>query len=531
MLKSIKRLWLVIILIPGMILLSSGISLAQTEDKLTWQSGVTVTTTYGRIKGFESSPETFGWKAIPFAKPPVGELRWKAPLDPEPWGEIREANEFCDKCTQYSFFGGIEGKEDCLYLNIWRPNSKETGLPVYFWIHGGGNSIMTASSDSFDGVKLSKTANLVVVTTNYRLGPIGWFTHPVLRKGKDAKDDSGNYGTLDIIKALEWVRGNILAFGGDPDNITIAGESAGAVDVFTLLVSPLAANLFHRAIAQSGSPRMASMEEGEKHVNEVLERLLVNDGRAVDRETAKTIWEKMSVSEMESYLRSKTAEEILQGHRKSYGPMIRFPNCFTDGSVLPKAGADAFKNNDTYNQMPIILGTNKEEMKLFMRPSFNSLTPEEYQKRAIDSSVQWQKRGVDDIAESITSFKSQPKVYAYQFNYGAYNPEGYNAWTTDRQGVNYALMMGAAHGLEIPFFWGNFSFFGLDRMIFREDNKIGREALSAIMMQYVAQFTKTGNPGEAGGIKWEPWSNAEGEPKRILLDADSDKAILKMSNK
>jgi len=529
--KSFKRVCLVIILISGIILLSSGISTAQTEDKLIWKPSVVVTTTYGKIKGFESSPETFGWKGIPFAKPPISELRWRAPLDPEPWEGIRDGSQFCDRCTQYSFFGGIAGKEDCLYLNIWRPNSNETGLPVYFWIHGGGNSIMTASSDSYDGVKLSKKANLVVVTTNYRLGPMGWFTHPALRKGKNAKDDSGNYGTLDIIKALKWVRDNILAFGGDPNNITIAGESAGAVDVFTLLVSPLASGQFHRAIAQSGSPRMASMAEGEKHVNEVLERLLVNDGRAADRETAKNVREKMSESDLEKYLRSKTAEEILLGHRKTYGPMIKFPNCFTDGSVLPKEGADAFKNADTYNQVPIILGTNKEELKLFMRSSFNSITPEEYQKRAIDSSAQWQKRGVDDIAESITSFKSQPNVYAYQFNYGAYNPEGYNAWPTDRKGVNYALMMGAAHGLEISFFWGNFSFFGLDRMIFREDNKNGREALSEIMMQYLARFTRTGNPGEAGGLKWEPWSNAEDEPKRILLDADSDKAILKMSNK
>ena len=529
--KIFKRICLIIIIISGIIPLSSCISTVQKEYKLIWKPSVVVTTTYGKIRGFESSPETFGWKAIPFAKPPVGELRWKAPRDPEPWEGIRDGSKFCDKCTQYSFFGGIEGKEDCLYLNIWRPNSNENRLPVYFWIHGGGNSIMTASSDSFNGEKLSKNANLVVVTTNYRLGPMGWFTHPALRKGKSDKDDSGNYGTLDIIKALEWVKGNIRVFGGDPNNITIAGESAGAVDVFTLLVSPLAADLFHRAIAQSGSPRMASLADGEKHVDSVLERLLINDGKAVDRESTKTIREKMSLSDLESYLRSKTAEEILRGHRKSYGPMIRFPNCFKDGIVIPSEGAAAFKDPKRYNQVPLIMGTNKEEMKLFMRPSFKSMTPDEYQKKALEASALWQKRGVDDIAEIITSFKSQPNVYAYQFNYGAYNPEGYNVWPTDKKGINYALAMGAAHGLDVPFFWGNFSFFGLDRILFREDNKKGREALSAIMMQYVAQFTKTGKPGEAGGMKWEPWSNIEGESKRILFDADADEAILKMSNR
>jgi len=505
-------------------------ALAEKDTKLTWQPGLVVTTTFGQVKGYESSPDTYGWKAIPFARPPKGDLRWKAPQDPESWTGVRDAAEFCERCPQYSYSGSVVGDEDCLYLNIWRPNSPQTSLPVYFWIHGGGNSIMTASSSSFDGVKLASKANMIVVTVNYRLGPMGWFAHPALRHGRDLKDDSGNYGTLDIIKALEWVRDNIRAFGGDPDRVCVAGESAGAVNVLTLLISPAASGLFHRAIAQSGGPRVATVAEGEAHVNGVIERLLVKDGQAGDREAAREMREKMSMAEIENYLRAKTPEEILKAHQMSYRPMIKFPNCFLDGAVLAKEGYEVLKDPSRYNQVPTILGANKEEAKLFMGGVFRQVSPEEYQQRALAASAAWIKRGVDEIAETITAHESQAPVYAYQFNYGAYNPDGYNAWPTDYRGTNYALRMGAAHGLEIPFFWGNLSFFTMGRILFREENRQGYEGLSEAMMKYLARFVHEGDPGSAGGVLWKPWSNAEGAPKRILLDADDTKILIEMVN-
>jgi para-nitrobenzyl esterase len=158
-----------------------------------------------------------------------------------------QADGFSSECTQYSEFGEIIGDEDCLYLNVWRPQTEETDLPVYFWIHGGGNSIGTASSLMYDGSNVTSKGNLVVVTINYRLGPLGWFTHPELRNGTPL-DNSGNYGTMDMVKALDWVKNNISSFGGDPDKVTIAGESAGGSDVNSLVMSPHAAGLFHRGI-------------------------------------------------------------------------------------------------------------------------------------------------------------------------------------------------------------------------------------------------------------------------------------------
>jgi para-nitrobenzyl esterase len=533
LLKGTRYLYPLIFVVIGAVIITGCSALLEKRPKLTWEPGIMVTTLYGKIKGYESSPDTYAWKAIPYAKPPVGELRWKAPQDPDPWTDVREAAEFCDQCTQFTRGLAIAGKEDCLYLNIWRPKSAEKDLPVYLWIHGGGNSINTASHNRYDGVKIARKSNMVIVTINYRLGPMGWFTHPGLRHGKNAKDDSGNYGTLDIIKALEWVRDNIEAFGGNSGNITIAGESAGAFNVLSLLVSPIAKGHFHKAISQSGRERANPTSTGDAHVNAVVERLLVNDGTVADKSAAKAYRTKMSNTEIERYLRSKTVGEILKGHEMWFGPMIKFPYIFVDSTVISKDGFDALKDPNRYNQVPIILGTNKEEMKLFMAfgSQYDKLDHATYQKAAQARSNKWKLSGVDNVARKLSAHKTQPGVYAYQFNYGAYNPDGYNAWPVDHKGVNYALKFGASHVLEIPFFWGNRWFFGLEKLLFREDNRMGYEALTDAMMSYVGEFTRTGKPGAAGGVLWKAWSNTEGESKRIFFDANGRKALIGMSKK
>ena len=201
-----------------------------------------------------------------------------------------------------------------LYLNIWRPQSQEANLPVYFWIHGGGNTVGTASSDEFNGANMAFRSNMVIVTINYRLGPLGWFTHPALRTG-DAQDDSGNYGNLDFIKALEWVKDNISAFGGDPNNITIAGESSGAGNVLSLVISPLSTGLFHKGIMQSGSLSCASVSQGEGHANKKIKKLLINDGTAADGTQAQAILDTWTNAQIETYLRGKSARTGFGGLR------------------------------------------------------------------------------------------------------------------------------------------------------------------------------------------------------------------------
>ena len=207
-----------------------------------WSGGAVAVTRFGVLRGRPDDADTWSWKGIPFAAPPVGELRWRAPRDPAPWAGVRDASRFGGRAVQFSpIGGGISGTEDCLYLNVWRPRDAETGLPVYVWIHGGGNSLGAADMvPDYYGHRVAAVSRVVFVSVNYRLGPFGWLALPALREGVSAEDDSGNFGTLDLVHALRWIRDNIAAFGGDPRTVMISGESAGGMNVLSLIASPFA---------------------------------------------------------------------------------------------------------------------------------------------------------------------------------------------------------------------------------------------------------------------------------------------------
>jgi para-nitrobenzyl esterase len=222
-----------------------------------------VKTALGLVEGVPGTDTSVvSFKGIPYAAPPVGNLRWQPPQPPAAWQGVRKADRFGASCIQnivterkpwtYEFMTHNEISEDCLSLNVWTPaGSAADKRPVFFWIHGGGNNEGSSSVPAYDGEGLAKKG-LVVVVINYRLGVLGWLTHPELTK-ESGHNASGNYGLQDQIAALKWVRDNIAAFGGDPHRVTIAGQSAGASAVHNLVASPLAKGLFHRAIAESGS--------------------------------------------------------------------------------------------------------------------------------------------------------------------------------------------------------------------------------------------------------------------------------------
>jgi para-nitrobenzyl esterase len=500
---------------------------AAAGEGSTWTGDPSVRTLSGTVRGAEAKAETWVWKAIPFAKPPVGPLRWKAPRDPEPWEGVRERRTFCEPCTQYFFVGTrIYGSEDCLYLNVWRPRTSETNLPVYFWIHGGGNTMGTASTPDYFGENLASRSNVVFVSVNYRVGPFGWFTHPALREGTPGseEDDSGNYGTLDLIQALKWVQNNIKAFGGDPEKVMIAGESAGGFNVLSLLISPLAEGLFHRAMSESGGPMASTVEEGEESARHAILRLLVNDGTAADTSRAEAHLEGMSESEIEAYLRSKTGHQVLRAYKPWAFGMIDLPNVFEDGTVLPDTGYATLETGSYPNKVPIILGSNKDELKLFLflDPYFSG-KDDLYQIVTSYGSDNFKTMGVDQVARKLRSHEDQPGVYAYQFLWGCLRDNG----KSELPGP-WGSRLGAFHALEIPFFFGNDELFVvLHYLLFTRENRPGREALTAAMMQYAAQFLRTGDPNTPGsGLpEWRPWSNEPDGPKCILFDVDEDQAL------
>jgi para-nitrobenzyl esterase len=503
------------------------------------------------VMGGESRAGGHAWLGLPFAAPPIGELRWRAPRPPPPFAGTRFALNPASACAQFaSPISGIPGvgagepagSEDCLYLNVFAPkltpghlpHGKER-LPVMFWIHGGGNSVGTASF--YDPSVLAQNDGVIVVTTQYRLGPMGWFRHPSLRAGtQDVGEQSGNFGTLDLVRGLEWVRDNIASFGGDPGNVTIFGESAGGMDVYTMLLAPKATGLFHRAIVESGGLSEFSPDEAEHFTddkipghknssNEVLLRLLMEDGHAADRSAAKARLAAMSEKDVATYLRSRSPVQLLMAYKtnRKFG-MIDMPLVFRDGSVLPAGDwTDVLADRQGWNHVPVIVGSNKDEDKLFLffdpqhvkqRLGFlpRYVNEPNYHATSEYLSRSWKCSDVDRPASAMRR-SGATDIYAYRFD-----------WHGEPTvlGADLGKMLGAAHSFEIPFVFGRFDLGKQADKLFDEKSRPEREALSKAMRSYWTQFARTGSPGSGRGSdlpQWSAWDDSAPEkPKFVLFD-------------
>jgi para-nitrobenzyl esterase len=511
--------------------------------------GLTVRTTSGKVRGFHDGHDTIAWKSIPYARPPLGNLRWNAPKNPMPWDGVRQATNDPTPCTQFetlSSFGvnlaNVIGDEDCLYLNVWRPASPDDDddgeLPVYVWIHGGANYIGDASF--YPGAALARQANAVVVVIQYRLGPLGWLTNPALRDQRSPRDASGNYGTLDQVEALRWVRQNIRNFGGDPRNVTIAGESAGSHDVSAMLITPLARGLFHKAVHQSGGMRARSVAEADAASNSIIDQLLVAQGFAPDLAAAALVRESWSNRQLESFLRDQDPADLLLADAPFGAPSIAA--IIKDGPVISDSFVCAVEAGN-YNEVPILLGTNEEEFKLIPplapslflgMPDYSQLTrvledptfslddalptdadKELFETIALYGSRMWIATHNDANARALRA--KQRDVYSYSFDWGG---EG------ERE-PDYDFIYGATHALEIYFFHGFSQTPPVASFIntyggFPPDGLLGRESLRDAMVGYLAHFMREGRPGDGGAglVRWPRWSNADGGPKSLRLDAD-----------
>jgi para-nitrobenzyl esterase len=492
-----------------------------------WNDAALVQTKYGLVSGF-SDKGSWCWKGIPYASPPIGSLRWKAPLNPTPWIGTRKTKKFGNSAAQVMPFIGSIGSEDCLYLNIWRPKTLETKLPVYFYIHGGGNSIGSSAEVSYYGNAIVEKSNLLYISVNYRLGAMGWFIHPAVTINGSPEDKSGNFGTLDLIKALEWLRDNIEAFGGDPNNVTIAGESGGAFNVLSLLISPYAKGLFHHAIAESGLSLIGSTNTAMAQSSDLLINLLIKDHKAKNQLDAERIIEKMSEKEVDKYFRSKSAFKILKCIPKMDFGMAEWRSIFTDGVIIPKEGYTIFSTGDWANKVPIIIGCTKDELKLF--GNFRKDPPKN--TRLYDliwgyRSLIWRVKGLDSLVSQMASNTNVP-IYAYRFDWGSPDKDGMSVLP---KGMGRNL--GAHHASEIPFFLGmdSSSIFILIGKTHTKRNRLGRERLTDLCMNYIANFARTGNPNGEGLPYWHPWDNTKGNDKILVLDAGFDDIRISYLNK
>ena len=462
-------------------------------------------------------------RGIPFAAAPVGELRWQAPRPVAPWQGVRKATAFGNRCMQAPIFSDMifrdEVSEDCLYLNVWTPAKAGTErLPVMVWIYGGGFQAGSASEPRQDGEKLAGKG-VVVVSFNYRLGVFGFFAHPELTK-ESGHDASGNYGLLDQVAALQWVKKNIAAFGGDPGKVTIFGESAGSFAVSALMASPLSQGLFHRAIGESG----AFFNSGSG--------ALAPKTLAASEASGVTFAESLGATSLAA-LREKPSADVLQAANKGPG---RWFSPMIDGYVLPR-DVLAIYAEGKQSHVPLLAGWNADEVRSGVvlakeKPtaaSFVERTRKQFGTDA-DAILTAYPAGSDEEAlESAASLGSDlfiayatwkwiemqrqtggSPVYRYRFDRKVpiapdTKVNGFAATAHD---------IGARHAGEIEYVFG-----ALDSVPHVTWEEADRK-LSDLMMSYWSNFARSANPNGAGLPKWPGYDEGTGD-QVMHLDVQS----------
>lgn len=546
------------------------------------------TTEYGRIEGVhDATTQTLVWKGVPFAKPPVGELRWRAPVDPDKWNTVLPTKEFGNACVQYGRIYGpgannrydetigttlnqAVGSEDCLYLNIWRPANSKTRLPVIVFFHGGSNVSGYTADPVYHGANLAKTTNSVVVTVNFRLGILGFINLPQLKSDADVESASGNFAILDSIKSLQFLNRNIANFGGDPENVTVMGESAGAINVYALLTSPKLANaptkLFHRVVPLSGGLSLATnLPSGtiatmlpastyESQGNALLWNLLIADGKATDIASAQAFAASQTATQIADYLRSKQPSQLFttlltklaaQGLAAS-GPV-------PEGVVVSNNPVNAIRNHQ-YVKVPVLAGNTRDEGKLF--PSFLTLVSGipgsarivtdaqlfanhfHYRPDAPPQTTveQWIAPGYLPVNAPVTGFTARAEQFNQIFFLAsrdnilnalkAKQPEvWYYRFDWDEQPAPWNDIYGAAHLFDLPFVFGNFGPSLFANIMNTAANRPGRLELSEAMMRSVGKFAKRGDPNnDTLGVHWPTW------PAGLIFDATQTQKVIEVRN-
>lgn len=460
-----------------------------------------VSTIYGRVQGKIENGVSV-WKGIPYAKAPIGKLRFKAPQVLESWSEIKKTVDFGPGAPQISLEKKEEfTSEDCLYLNIWSPMADKGMRPVLFWIHGGAYLTGAGSASIYDGSALVMEGNVVVVTINYRLGPFGFLCAKNL---PNEKIFDTNNGLRDQLAALKWVKENIVNFGGDPDNITIFGESAGAASVINHLGSPQARGLFHKAIAQS--PCMyayySDYNIATKQTVRFLEILGLKSADSVklcDLPVSELINASITmVDEIAKLMPGNIAfQPVLGDDILPIAPYLAL--CEGIGSEVPLIVGSNQDEGTMFAKMPVakLMPISDELICRFLEQNYPSAIAEiNNVYKNIPESIRAVKMGGDSsiirsVNKIIDSISEKSPLYVYRFR-----------WTSD-----YLIKTGLSsfHSLEIPFVFKNLQSVEARGMLKRADeNEIHR--LSHVISEAWINFAYTGNPYIQGEVEWAPYN-------------------------
>lgn len=487
--------------------LSFGSAFAQITQPVRTQSGL--------VQGTSQDGITV-YKAIPFAAPPVGDLRWRAPKTPAKWAGIRNTDKFAPACMQTQLVNAalgmdaVETNEDCLYLNVWTPaKSANDRLPVMLWIYGGGFTNGATSLRAYDGTNLAKKG-VVLVSVAYRLGAFGFMAHPQLTSEQGGH--SGNYGLMDQIAGLQWVKKNIAGFGGDPNKVTIFGESAGGIAVSMLAASPLAKGLFQRAISESGGNFAPARQDGAGGENML--------SLAAAEKNGVNLLGKLGTASIAD-ARKRSAEEILKSSPPGLG--TTWPDF--DGYVLPGDQYHLYEAG-RYNDTPILIGTNSDEGALFVA----STTAPAYEKSV--------RSGYGEYADKIlAAYPAASDAQALRSDRDLFRDTAF-AWATwtwarlqSRTGKGKVFVYyfshrppypntpqfkdwGAAHAGEIAYVFGNFTS--------AMPASAADRAVSDQVSSYWVNFAKHGDPNGPGLPQWPAFTNTNAQ---VMQLNDASRAI------
>ncbi|MBL9106937.1 MAG: carboxylesterase family protein [Myxococcales bacterium] len=467
-------------------------------------AGAVVRTTHGPIEG-ASAGDVLAFRGVRYAAAPTGELRLRPPVEPACSPDITPAVDYGPVCPQLvknqaGVVTDVLGDEDCLSLNVWTPATGPGARPVLVFVHGGGNSVGTGSDELYIGAGLAAARDVVVVTFNYRLGALGWLTHPDLAAESEA-GVSGNYALLDQIAALRWVQANIAEFGGDPDHVLLFGESAGAVNTCALLHAPAAAGLYHAAVVQSGACRERPLADYAAGMSNPLVTSAGCDG----------------TDDVPACLRSIPAAELVALAPDGYPDVAALSQGWgphVDGVVLPSDGLSAMSEG-THNEVPIIIGNNAAETAAAVPPltdvQFQALVTATFGPLADAVLAQYPLADYPDARAAYVALTSDVKfvcnarrsaraadagqdlaVYRYVFAYDGY---------TVLQGEP-----AASHGLELIYLFGNFDAV-LPGAIEYEPNPDDLAMRDAIQGWWTA-FAASGDPSTAE-LAWPPYGPAD----------------------
>lgn len=477
----------------------------------------TVETVQGRVAGF-SKDGVFRFNGIPYAKPPVGPLRWRMPEPPEPWAGVRDAARFGPIAPQIqgpseAILGGTAGQksEDCLYLNIWTPACDGARRPVMVWIHGGGFVTGAGSVGTYNGKYLATRGDVVIVTINYRLGVFGFANLSDATDGVLAA--SGSEGIADQLEALRWVKENIAAFGGDPANVTIFGESAGGMSVGALLASPGSRGLFHKAIAQSGAADIGSARElSAKTARALLDTLGVVPGEAG----------KLMEAPWETLL---DAQKTMLANRAS-GTLAFVPTI--DGAVLPRRAIESVRAGSAKG-VTLMTGTTRDEWRLFTASAAKLRLMDNDKLKRMTAGIVGEDRAKDVLAaypdgsafERWNQFMTDHSFTMPAIRLAEAQSEHTSSYLYrfDWSSTFLGGVLGSCHALELGFVFGTYNeklagaFFGTGAKA---------QALAGAMMDSWLAFARSGDPsnGTVGS-----WPRYEAAARKAMIFGDGNPRV------